>query len=119
MAGTIAKEFSMNDALRRALKRLHHPLEVMPTCVRRYVAYPLSLRRIKVILHERGIKRIIRPMPGFKSIRSAAGILAGIETMSMIKRGQFDCRDRQVACAADRFYSLVARTADTTRFLSR
>jgi putative transposase len=34
----------MNEALSKVLKRLHYPLEVMLTCVRWYVAYPLSLR---------------------------------------------------------------------------
>jgi putative transposase len=29
----------MNDALRKALKRLHYALEIMLTCVRWYVAY--------------------------------------------------------------------------------
>jgi hypothetical protein len=31
-------QLSMNDALRKVLKRLHYPLEVMLTCVRWYVA---------------------------------------------------------------------------------
>jgi putative transposase len=37
----------MNEALSKVLKRLHYPLEVMLTCVRWYVAYPLSLRHIE------------------------------------------------------------------------
>jgi transposase-like protein len=45
----------MNDALRGVLKRLHYPLEIMLTCVRWYVAYPLSLRHIEEIMHERGV----------------------------------------------------------------
>lgn len=45
----------MNEALREVLKRLHYPLEVMLTCVRWYVAYPLSLRHIEEIMHERGV----------------------------------------------------------------
>ena len=36
----------INGTLRKVLKRLHDPLEVMLTCVRWYVAYPLSLRHI-------------------------------------------------------------------------
>jgi transposase-like protein len=35
----------IDSTLRRVLKRLHYPLEVMLTCVRWYVAYPLSLPR--------------------------------------------------------------------------
>lgn len=45
----------MNDALRKVLKRLHYPLEVMLICVRWYVAYPLSLRHIEELMHERGV----------------------------------------------------------------
>jgi len=40
----------------------------------------------------REIKRIVRPMLGFKSFRCASILLAGIETMHMIKKGQFDRR---------------------------
>ena len=36
----------------------------------------------------RAIKRIVRPMLGFKSFRSARALIAGIETMHMIKKGQ-------------------------------
>jgi hypothetical protein len=46
---------SINSALRKVLKRLHYPLEVMLTCVRWYVAYPLSLRYIEEMMRERGI----------------------------------------------------------------
>jgi putative transposase len=45
----------MNEALRKVLKRLHYPLEVMLTSVRWYVAYPLSLRHIEELMHERGV----------------------------------------------------------------
>jgi putative transposase len=45
----------MNEALSKVLKRLHYPLEVMLTCVRWYVAYPLSLRHIEEMMHERGV----------------------------------------------------------------
>lgn len=230
----------MNDPLQKVLKRLHYPLEIMLTCVRWYVAYPLSLRHIEEMMHERGvfvdhttihrwalkilpvltaafrrrrrpvgnnwrmdetyvlvggqwkylyravdrdgatvdflltakrdlaaarrfleraigehglpdkvtidksgantaavkriqadtgapielrqvkylnniveqdhraIKRIIRPMLGFQSFRCARILLAGIETMHMIKKGQLNYFDRQVVSAADQFYSLAA-----------
>jgi putative transposase len=45
----------MIEALRAVIKRLHYPLEVMPTCVRWYVAYPLSLRDIEEMMAERGV----------------------------------------------------------------
>ena len=45
----------MIEALRAAIKRLHDPLEVMLTCVRWYVAYPLSLRHIEEMMAERSV----------------------------------------------------------------
>jgi putative transposase len=45
----------MNEALRKVIKRQHYPLEVMLTCVRWYVAYPLSLRHIEEMMAERGV----------------------------------------------------------------
>ena len=44
-----------NSTLRHVIKRLHFPLEVMLTCVRWYVAYPLSLRHIEEMMQERGV----------------------------------------------------------------
>ena len=229
----------INSTLRKVLKRLHYPLEVMLTCVRWYVAYPLSLRHVEEMMQERGvfvdhvtvhrwaikmlpvlaavfrrrkrpvgrswrvdetrrdgtgqweylyravdrdgdtvdflltakrdlaaarrflerpinlhdvpekitidisgantaaiegvradacvdilmrqnkylnniveqdhraIKRITRPMMGFKSFWSARIIIAGIETMHMIKKGQMNCPNGQTMSAADQFYSLA------------
>lgn len=45
----------VNSTLRKVLKRLHYPLEVMLICVRWYVAYPLSLRHIEEMMQERGV----------------------------------------------------------------
>lgn len=45
----------IHSTLRKVLKRLHYPLEVMLTCVRWYVAYPLSLRHIEEMMQERGV----------------------------------------------------------------
>jgi putative transposase len=230
----------INNALRKVLKRLHYPFEVMLACVRWYVAYPLSLRHIEEMMQERGvfvdhvtihrwaikvlavlaavfrtrkrpvgrswrldetyikvsgqwkylyrtvdrtgdtvdflltskrdlpaarrfldrainlhdvpekitidqsgantaaiesiktdacvdilmrqnkylnnmveqdhraIKRITRPMMDFKSFWSARIIIAGIETMHMIRKGQLDCPGRQPASAANEFYGLAA-----------
>ena len=44
----------MIEALRKVIKRMHYPLEVMLTCVRWYAAYPLSLRHIEEMMQERG-----------------------------------------------------------------
>jgi putative transposase len=46
---------TLNPALAKVLKRLHYPLEVILTCVRWYVAYPLSLRHLEEMMAERGV----------------------------------------------------------------
>ena len=46
---------TLDPSVARVLKRLHYPLEVMLTCVRWYVAYPLSLRHLEEMMAERGI----------------------------------------------------------------
>ena len=46
----------MIEALRKVIKRMHYPLEVMLTCVRWYAAYPLSLRHIEEMMVERGVR---------------------------------------------------------------
>ena len=46
---------ALNPTLARVLKRLHYPLDVILTCVRWYVAYPLSLRNLEEMMAERGI----------------------------------------------------------------
>ena len=45
----------MIGELRRVIKRVHYPLEVMLLCVRWYAAYPLSLRHIEEMMVERGV----------------------------------------------------------------
>jgi putative transposase len=55
----------------------------------------------------RAIKRIVRPMLGFKVFRCARSLIAGIETMHMIRKGQLDGHDGEVLSAADQFYSLA------------
>jgi putative transposase len=55
----------------------------------------------------RAIKRIVRPMLGFKDFDCARRLIAGIETMHMLKKGQLDCPKGQALSAADQFYSLA------------
>jgi transposase-like protein len=45
----------INSTLRKVLKRRHYPFEGMLTCVRWYVAYPLSLRHTEEMMQERGV----------------------------------------------------------------
>ena len=55
----------------------------------------------------RAIKRITRPMLGFKTFRCARIIIAGIEAMHMIRKGQIGCPAGQPMSAAQQFYSLA------------
>lgn len=47
------------------------------------------LNNLAVEQDDRNIKRRIRPMLGFKSFRRAQAILAGIELLHMIRKGQY------------------------------
>jgi putative transposase len=53
----------------------------------------------------RAIKQLVRPMLGFKSFRSAAVTLAGVELMHLIRKGQL--RTASEVWPARQFYSLV------------
>ncbi|TAM06217.1 MAG: IS6 family transposase [Paraburkholderia sp.] len=46
---------TLNPTLAHVLKRLHYPLDVILTCVRWYVAYPLRLRNLEEMMAERGV----------------------------------------------------------------
>lgn len=46
---------AMIPELRKVLKRLHYPLEVMLVCARWYAAYPLSFRHLEEMMQERGV----------------------------------------------------------------
>src|ERR1700744_982711 len=71
----------------------------------------ITLRQCKYLNNvveqdHQAIKRIVRPMLGLKSFRCARILLAGIETMHMIRKGQLATPKGQVASAANQFYSL-------------
>jgi putative transposase len=71
----------MTEALRRAVQRLHYPLEVMLMCVHWYAGYPLSFRQIEEMMAERGVfvdhstlhrwSMKMLPMLGFEMFRCA------------------------------------------------
>jgi transposase-like protein len=59
----------------------------------------------------RGVKRVTRPMLGFKSPTAAQGILAGIELMHMIKKKQMVLEEGDEGLtAAEQFYALAAQS---------
>lgn len=71
----------------------------------------IEIRRIKYLNNiveqdHRAVKRVTRPMLGFKSFRSAAATLSGIELMHMIRKGQL--RTTGELRPAQQFYSLAA-----------
>ncbi len=70
----------------------------------------IEIRQVKYLNNiveqdHRAIKRLTRPMLGFKSFRSAAVTLAGIELMHMIRKGQL--RTTGEMCPVRLFYSLA------------
>jgi transposase-like protein len=56
----------------------------------------------------RRIKRLTRPMLGFKNFHAAQRTLAGIEVMAMIKKGQIKTSDGNKKSPAEMFYALAA-----------
>lgn len=75
-------------------------------------AQPIELRQIKYLNNRieqdhRAIKRIVRPMLGFKTFSCARTLISGIETMHMIKKGQLGSHNGTATSAADQFYSLA------------
>ncbi|WP_152979221.1 IS6 family transposase [Caballeronia cordobensis] len=72
---------------------------------------PIRIRRNKYLNNvveqdHRAVKRIIRPMMGFKYFRCARIILSGIKIMHMIRKGQLN-DDGSARTVADQFYSLM------------
>jgi putative transposase len=74
----------------------------------------IIIRQIKYLNNlveqdHRGVKRITRPMLGFKSFEAAQDTLVGIELMHMIKKRQMvDEEGKEGLTAADQFYALAA-----------
>jgi transposase-like protein len=71
----------------------------------------IEIRRIKYLNNiveqdHRAVKRVTRPMLGFKSFRSAAATLSGIELMHMIRKDQLQTRGE--LRPAQQFYALAA-----------
>src|SRR6266404_5103396 len=76
---------------------------------------PIKIRQNKYLNNiveqdHRAIKRRTRPMLGFKTFRCARILLAGIEIMHMIAKGQMKCARATSPSAADQFYSLAMMT---------
>jgi putative transposase len=57
----------------------------------------------------RAVKRKTRPMLGLKSFRAAANVLAGIELMHMIRKGQLAFAGCKGLIFAEQFYALAGQ----------
>ena len=74
----------------------------------------IEVRQVKYLNNiveqdHRAIKRVTRPMLGFKSFRATAKVLAGIELMHMIRKGQLHFADSDTMSFADQFYALAGQ----------
>ncbi|MFC0134374.1 DDE-type integrase/transposase/recombinase, partial [Massilia eurypsychrophila] len=73
---------------------------------------PILVRQVKYLNNiveqdHRAIKRVTRPMLNFKSFRSAGSVLADIELMQMIRKGQFAIDGADAMSFADQFSVLA------------
>ena len=73
---------------------------------------PILIRQAKYLNNiveqdHRVIKRIVRPMLGFKAFQSAKSIIAGIELMHMIRKGQMIANSSTSMSFAEQFYALA------------
>jgi len=73
---------------------------------------PILVRQVKYLNNiveqdHRAIKQGTRPMLNFKSFRAAGFVLAGIELMHMIRKGQFAIAGADAMSFADQFFALT------------
>ena len=74
---------------------------------------PIEVRQIKYLNNiveqdHRAVKRITKPMLGFKSFWAAKAVLTGIELMHMIRKGQLSAEKGKDLSFAKQFYALAA-----------
>ena len=75
---------------------------------------PIVVRQVKYLNNiveqdHRAIKRVTKPMLNFKSFRTARNVLAGIELMHMIRKGQLVLEGCTALSFADQFYALAGK----------
>ena len=73
---------------------------------------PIVARQVKYLNNiveqdHRAIKRVTRPMLDFQPFRSASNVLAGIELMHMIRKGQMIVAEENQRSFAEQFYVLA------------
>jgi len=75
---------------------------------------PIIVRQVKYLNNiveqdHRAIKRVTRPMLNFKSFQAARNVLAGIELMHMIRKGQLMIEVGNERSFANQFYALAGQ----------
>jgi putative transposase len=75
-------------------------------------AVPILVRQVKYLndiveQDHRAIKRATRPMLNFKSFRAAGSVLAGLELIYMIRKGQFEIDGVEAMSFVDQFSTLA------------
>src|SRR5262245_41206465 len=73
----------------------------------------ITIRQVKYLNNvveqdHRGVKRVTRPMLGFKAFDAAQATVVGIELMHMLRKGQLAGGSEQSLTAAEQFYALAA-----------
>ena len=73
----------------------------------------ITIRQVKELNNvveqdHRGVKRVTRPMVGFKAFDAAQATLVGIELMHMLRKGQLTDGSEQGRTAAEQFYALAS-----------
>src|SRR5262245_59591320 len=73
----------------------------------------IEIRQLKYLNNiieqdHRGVKRITRPMLGFKAFEAAQSTLVGIELMHMLRKGQLADGVEQGLTPAEQFYALAS-----------
>jgi putative transposase len=73
---------------------------------------PILVRQVKYLNNiveqdHRAIKRLTSPMLNFKSFRAAGSVLAGIELIHMLRKGQFAIDGTEAMSLADQFSALA------------
>jgi putative transposase len=73
---------------------------------------PIIVRQVKYLNNiveqdHHAIKRVTRPILGFKAFGAACNVLAGIELMHMFRKGQFDIDGAANMSFTEQFYALA------------
>ncbi|EPF0317356.1 IS6 family transposase [Enterobacter chuandaensis] len=115
--------------IRNAFKRLHYPADIIAQCVRRYLAYSLSLRNLEEMMAERGVvvdhstlhRWVIRLVPlldkAFRRHKRAVGRRWRMDETYIKVRGQWKYQYRAVDTEGQTIDFLLTAKRDTSAAL--